>query len=276
MNKILVASIIALLLALNVHAQNIYDIESSKRFARFLFNSEEFTLAATEYERVVFLDSTDIEARYLLLKSYRKAKQFNKGLKRAESLNIDLAFSSAAVQKEYSFLLIKTGNFMKAQSFLNQPTSLASADKDFLSLSLMLMYGDYKGAGEFANNANLSNTYDMQGLKRLAGEAAALNFKSPGLGLAMSAFVPGLGKVYANAWKDGLLTFLFVGSAVFQAYRGFNKHGTNSGYGWVYAGLGTGFYLGNLYGSYKAVNKYNHNLKHDIYHRTEEVFDNMD
>ena len=42
-----------------------------------------------------------------------------------------------------------------------------------------------------------------------------------------------------------------------QSYAGFNKNGIESGYGWVFGTLATGFFIGNIYGSAKAANTRN-------------------
>lgn len=43
----------------------------------------------------------------------------------------------------------------------------------------------------------------------------------------------------------------------YQSYRGFSDKGSKSVIGWVYGGLTSVLYLGNLYGSGKAVKNYN-------------------
>jgi hypothetical protein len=269
-------TILFLLLPVLAYSQNLYNSVNSKKFANFLYNSQEYALAAAEFERISFLDSSDFQSGYMLLKSYRKSQQYNKGLRRAESFLATPEFLTSKLQNEYVFLLIKNGSYSKAGQFLGEKSKIPSGQKDFLQLSMLLMYGDYQKAGIVGGNIGESADVKTVGLKRLASEAALIEFKNPGLSLVLSGVVPGLGKVYAGQWKDGLISFLFIGAAVYQAYRGFDKKGTSSAYGWIYAGLGTGFYLGNLYGSYKAVNKYNHKQRHDIYHRTEKIFDSMD
>jgi hypothetical protein len=76
--------------------------------------------------------------------------------------------------------------------------------------------------------------------------------------------LPGSGKVYTGDWKDGLISFLFVGGTTIQAIRGYNKYGQNSGFFIIYGSIATSFYLGNLYGSFKSANKHNEKLRKQI------------
>jgi hypothetical protein len=52
---------------------------------------------------------------------------------------------------------------------------------------------------------------------------------------------------------------------IWQAYRGFSKSGKNSVYGWVFASLATGFYIGNIFGSHKSAKKYNKKIDDNLY-----------
>jgi hypothetical protein len=90
--------------------------------------------------------------------------------------------------------------------------------------------------------------------------------------MGISAIIPGSGKIYSGYWKDGLFSLLVVSVTGIQAYRGFQKNGKNSTYGWIYLTVGTGFYVGNIYGSGKAAHKRNKTLNHSIIHKIEDLF----
>jgi len=88
-------------------------------------------------------------------------------------------------------------------------------------------------------------------------KASQLKRKSPALAACMSGIIPGSCKWYAGERKDAVIGFISIGMMAYQAYRGFKKEGTSSVYGWISAGLGTGFYLGNIYGSARSAKRYN-------------------
>jgi TM2 domain-containing membrane protein YozV len=77
----------------------------------------------------------------------------------------------------------------------------------------------------------------------------ALPRKSPLLAGALSAVVPGLGRVYLGRWPDGLLSFLLVGTTGALAAQGFYDEGRGSVRGWILGGVAALLYAGNVYGS---------------------------
>jgi TM2 domain-containing membrane protein YozV len=77
----------------------------------------------------------------------------------------------------------------------------------------------------------------------------ALPRKSPLLAGALSAVVPGLGRVYLGRWPDGLLSFLLIGTTGTLAAQGFYEEGRGSVRGWILGGVAALLYAGNVYGS---------------------------
>ena len=73
--------------------------------------------------------------------------------------------------------------------------------------------------------------------------------KSPWLAGALSAVIPGLGRVYIGRWPDGLMSFLLVGLTAGFAAQGFYEDGRDSVRGWVLGSIGALLSLGNVYGS---------------------------
>ena len=66
---------------------------------------------------------------------------------------------------------------------------------------------------------------------------------------ALSAVIPGLGRVYLGRWPDGLLSFLLVGTTGALAAQGFYQEGRGSVRGWILGGVAALLYAGNVYGS---------------------------
>jgi TM2 domain-containing membrane protein YozV len=73
--------------------------------------------------------------------------------------------------------------------------------------------------------------------------------KSPLVAGALSALVPGLGRVYLGRWQDAILSFLLVGATSGLAAHGFVHDGTSSVRGWIMGSTAAVFYVGNVYGS---------------------------
>ena len=143
------------------------------------------------------------------------------------------------------------------------------------------MVAGLKPESNFRNNLDLTlrlisypdNALNLNGIKTDKVDAGLLNLyyessdikhRSPFLAGTFSTLIPGMGKAYSGRWKDGLIALVFIGGTGFQAYRGFDKKGVKSVYGWIMGSLCVGFYMGNIYGSAKAAKVFNTH-QHSIY-----------
>ncbi len=276
MNKLLLI-VFFLSLSFSFFAQNdIYSLQNSKSYADFLYRSMDYPNAAAEYERIVFLDTTDFVAKLRLIKSYNKIGDFsfarykiNNLFPKTEKMPVDIA-------RQYSIVLIRQNELDSARAFLLHYPAFHKNDKALFSLSIELFAQNWEEARRISEQSQSIDDLSFLQLSAIAKQTKDIKYKSPLLSSGMSMLVPGLGKVYSGYWKDGLFSLLFTGIAVWQSYRGFDKQGINSAYGWIYGGIALGFYSGNIYGSYKAANKYNETINHSIYHQLEEVYNNID
>lgn len=94
-------------------------------------------------------------------------------------------------------------------------------------------------------------------IRELLERGRSLSYKSPALAGALSAVVPGSGKLYAGRTHDALYSMALIGGTSWLAYRGFRDHGTASLSGWLFGTVGMVLYAGNVYGSVVAVRLYN-------------------
>ena len=84
-------------------------------------------------------------------------------------------------------------------------------------------------------------------------------YKSPTTASVLSAIVPGLGKIYADEIGDGVTAFVFTGLLTFLAYDNFKaEHNFRA---WIFTGLASWFYAGNIYGSAAAAQNYNAGIR---------------
>jgi hypothetical protein len=91
-------------------------------------------------------------------------------------------------------------------------------------------------------------TWRAEDLELLA-RARAVPRPSPWLAGALSAVVPGLGRVYIGRWEDGLMSLLLVGVPAAFSTNGFVHDGRGSVRGWILGSLAGVLYVGNVYGS---------------------------
>jgi len=100
-------------------------------------------------------------------------------------------------------------------------------------------------AGGAEGTAGLWQQQDRELIRRYQ----ALPRKSPWLAGAMSAVIPGLGRVYIGRWPDGLMSFLLVGLTAGLSAQGFHEDWRDSVRGWVLGSVAALLYVGNVYGS---------------------------
>jgi hypothetical protein len=255
-----------------VFAQNLYDYEHSKKYSQYLFDSKQYNLASEELERVLFYNPENDSLKYQLIRAYLLGNEFPLVTKRMDSLFPDRYTMPRIYALEYSKALVSLNLFYQAQTFINANNNLTENDKLYLNLNAELLDYKWDKAWKTFGDAKEKNVELDIRYTNLFARINTTRYKSPGLALALSAVVPGMGKVYTNNWKDGLFSFIFVGGAAFQAIRGYKTYGKNSGFFIAYTSIAATFYLGNLYGSFKAANKFNDKLRKQIHSEIRSVF----
>jgi uncharacterized membrane protein len=247
---------IAIFISLALFGQDtdLYSKENIEEYAKFLFNSNQYTYAAEEYERLVFMDRQNENYQVGLLRSYRFAGEYDKGIRAFDLLHDREVKPGFDLIREYSKINLMGGNIGNLNLLIMDPT----LDQDFrsnLDLTLRLIsHPEYVATLE-----GLDDNLLDKGLLDLYHESSTLKYKSRFLAGSLSAVVPGLGKVYTGRWKDAFVSLLFVAGTGFQAYRAFSEKGVESVYGWIMGTLSLGFYIGNIYGSAKSARLYNNN-----------------
>ena len=252
-------------------AQNLYDREHSQKYAEYLFSSRQHTLAAEEFERLVYFDRNNFSFKYYLIKSYRLSGDFNSGINRVYSFyGSSLDTMPHQMATEYMKLELLSDSLPVVRAFIQQNNRVLPVKKDVIQSCYLLLNGNYNQANLLAGDAAAKNPGFPGDLKILSEKAARIKFKSPVIAASFSAIIPGTGKFYTKNWADGVVSMLFVAANAWQAYRGFNEHGIKSTYGWTFASLSASFYIGNIFGAVKAAKRYNKNKRNEI---DNQVFD---
>jgi hypothetical protein len=252
-------------------AQDLYDREHSQKYAEYLFSSRQHTLAAEEFERLVYFDRNNFSFKYYLIKSYRLSGDFNSGINRIYSFyGSSLDTMPHQMATEYMKLELLSDSLSVVKAFIQQDNRVLPVKKDVIQSCYLLLNGNYNQANLLAGGAAAQNPGFPGDLKILSEKAARIKFKSPVIAASFSAIIPGTGKFYTKNWADGVVSMLFVVANAWQAYRGFNEHGIKSTYGWTFASLSASFYIGNIFGAVKAAKRYNKNKRNEI---DNQVFD---
>jgi len=268
-------SVIVFILILGVISctgQNLYDLKNSKSFASYLSRTKQYSLAAQEYERIVFLDPNDASARLSLIQSYRLSEQYPFALKRLNELHPKgISSLTETFTDEYIKLLFYNKNFDIASDVINISDKILPEKKSRYQMGLFILNNQWDEAYEYSINKTEIKDNKWNSLKSIATEHQSLKYKSPFLAASFSTIIPGSGKIYTSDWKDGLFALLFTGTSIWQSYRGFHKNGLKSAYGWIFGAIAIGYYGGNIYGSWKAAKIFNSNLDHELFHKAESI-----
>jgi len=232
--------------------------------------SRNYGLAAGEWERVLFLSPGDTAARLNLIRSYRLAGNPNEAWQKLINwhpqgpLGADLAVEGMQ-------LSLQQNNFSGFENILTRATGINQGRISDFRLGAWLMQDKWITRPAYPDLPYIVATARDSGLLQLYNQSLMVNRKSPGSAVALSVFIPGLGKIYSRDWKDGLMTLLFVATNVWQSYRGFAKNGIGSVTGWAFGTLAAGFYTANLFGSWKAAKDYNTHQTDLIRHEAERL-----
>ena len=270
----LILSCCILLASFNLPAQDLYNYENSLLFANYLFKTKQYDYAAREYERLVFMDSENHLLNLSLITTYEKGSHYAYGITRAEELYPDKSSMPKPFALVYTKLLLFNKSYNKARGFLSINTSLPSDEEILLNITVELYSNNWAEASNLYDVSSNKSSPLFKQYKSIIDETMNLKYKSPALATLMSAMIPGSGKFYTRDWKDGLMGFVFVAGSAWAAYRGFDKEGINSPYGWIFGSIAFGFYSGNLYGSYKSAKIYNLNLRKKIHTKVEDLYIN--
>ena len=230
------------LLSLGGSAQDLYDAEHTQRYANYLFKARDFQLAIPEYERLCFLDSSNMQARLRLVQAYRLSG--NAPLAQARLQSFFPRTPPTPFDGELVRLMLLNRQFDQSQELLKRMNHTDMTELLCLRLTGQLLNHQWDAAHSLLaapetvgllgpdNRAQFAPV--LTEYQRIIADAQNRKHRSQALSVALSVPVPGLGKVYSGAWKDGIASLAFVGVTAWQAYRGFNRSGKESVYGWVF------------------------------------------
>jgi len=265
----LIFSVLLVLLSIKAFSQDIYDKNNSLKYLRYLESIGQYELLYPEYERLIFMEPDNDSLKLGLLSSFQKAGLYEKGIERTEVFFPDRSLMPVSFSNKYIKLLILNKSYNKAIAFDTTITSLPATVKADYLITIYLLNGQWKQAQELNKKATVSQLFNpvLQDIQRV-------HCKSPLLASGMSLVLPGSGKLYCGKLRDGIMSFVLVSLLSWQSYVGFHKKGVESVYGWVSGAAAAGFYLGDVYGSYKAARYYNEDKNNEIIEKVRAVTTN--
>ncbi len=259
MTQKLILLLAFMLIVTPLQSQDLFDEENTLKYANYLYQRGNYQLAIPEYERLVYFDPARRIYKLQLLETYFRTQaydQIEQSIERWSPRKIEFPFSLYYLKAQ-----LKTQNFTKAQHILNDDNTFrfpANKRVAYQLVSYGLAGQWYKAAAVCQIKLPVTPEPSFQQYCTIVGQADAFNEKNRFLAAGLSTIVPGLGKVYTRDYVDAAVNFLFIGVTAFQAYRGFTNDDIREVQGWIYGGVALSFYLGNIYGSWKAADQYNY------------------
>ncbi len=239
------------------------------RFANHLFDTKDFGRAAAEYERYLFLyddapqnkDTTYFQLGecYRNLRQYRRAIEYYRIV--IDSNGSDDIEARASYATALCFVL--EGDARRANDYFTRQGESLEPSLCRLQVVNRLLQRDWPGASEALSRHQGADSADIA-LHVLVSEGLNRSTKSPFRAGLYSAVIPGAGKLYCRRRADALQSFSTCAICAWQAYSGFNRDGTKSVKGWIFASLGGVFYLGNIYGSVVAAGIFNEEVENRV------------
>ncbi|MEN9979775.1 MAG: hypothetical protein ABIK38_05455 [candidate division WOR-3 bacterium] len=237
-----------------------YSPERVRQFAEYLFDEGDYLRAAGEFERYMIMTGKTGDPN--LLYTIGRCYLLGNRLERARAYFIRI---SGELKQQADYEIAKSyhqeGKYRHSLEFISacnyQADSLYA-----LKIKNLLFLRKFREAYKLVQQRPTETQ-----LNQIVISAAHLPYRSQAAAGLLSAVFPGLGKVYAGRWADGLFSFLAVSFTGMQAYEGFRREGERSVKGWIYGTLCFGFYAGNIWGSLVAAKQYNRKIENEILNR---------
>jgi len=235
--------------------------DSSTEAGDELFVNEHFNLALMAYykELIVSRDSNIIVPKiakclYLLNKNEHLKKLYLKILTSA-SINEE---NKNKVRIILARSLLMENQIHKSIALLINATKFSEKNKDealyLLGINYLLME-DWEKAGEALKAIASDSRFYPKLENDLEETVNKLDRKSPWVAGIMSAVIPGSGYAYNGRYQTGIASLILNGLFIWVSVESFRNK--NYAIGSTSALLGTGWYIGNIIGSYNASIKFN-------------------
>lgn len=277
MNKSLLIFLLFSILLLQsssvLSSQIIIKSEEQFQFARQYLEKGEYLRAAWEFERFIHFFPADKDvpkARYLMGLCYLKGKKYESARKVLK--NVYKTHSNTSLAGKALFLI--------GESYYIQGVS-AEAERYFRMVVENYPLQELKNAAFYRLGwsrmgedrwQEASETFKMVeeksplyvnsqdlSIKSLKGET--LPRKDPTSAGILAAVLPGLGHVYGERYRDGMVAFLLNGLFIWAAVESFDQD--HDVLGGILTFLEVGWYSGNIYSAVNGAHKYNRKIRNE-------------
>lgn len=266
--------ILSLLPASVLSEQIIIDSDDQFQFAQQYMKREKYQQAIGEFERFIYFfpkDEKAPEVHYLIGECYLRGKEYESA--RKVLISVYRRYAGRPIAGKALFLI--------GESYYRQDVS-DEADRYFKKVIADYPYSELKNAALYRLGWSrmqaerwheASDTFHRVGKKSplYAGsldlsekslEGEQLPYKGPTAAGVLAGIVPGLGHVYCNRYKDGMVAFLLNGLFIWAAVESFEQG--HEVLGGIISFVELGWYTGNIYSAVNCAHKHNRKVRDDF------------
>ena len=234
-----------------VDSTNLFSAVNRLSFGNYLFKQKDYLRANEEFRAYLSNNPNDTAAFKIAFGNSQMGKSISalsefKSLSKSNSL-MDL--SRLYFVREN----LKTNNFDYFNNLKLDSSYPYNQNIQMMSNFSKLMQGS-KEIGEQNFLSPFPNTI-KNSVKKFYERSVNPNYKNATAAGVLSAIIPGSGKIYVGKTGDGITALLVTGLFTFLAVDNFKAdHKMRA---WIFTGLASAFYAGNIYGSVIAAQQYN-------------------
>lgn len=236
---------------------DLYNLENRIKFANYLYQQKDFLRAIDEY-KIILQQTENDTLRFRFANSFLKLNRYDEA-----SENFKTLFLSS-LSDEAKLFFFKS-NFLKNDFDLfrkNYSKEIYIPQKFRNEIERLYSITFFLSNEKLPPQENLLKPFDdslqtklyfFYQLKKNPPQ------KNPLQAAIFSSLIPGSGKIYTGEISDGIISFIATSLSLYLSINNFqHDHKTR---GWIFAGLTSFFYGGNVYGSYVSAKKFNENSK---------------
>lgn len=243
-------------------AQQLFSTENRLKFGESLFSDKDYLRAIDEFTEVLKKNDNDT-IRFKIAESLYRIGRFEES-----AVNFKSLFFSRTLEDNSKLFYFKTLFFMQkySQVIENSKTELYRSERYNSEINALTSVSQiYSNNFVNADTAQLFEPFPESVHSILSNfymRAKHPRLKSKTTAGLYSAFIPGAGKIYTGEVSDGITTFITTGLLTYLAVSNFNaKHEFR---GWLFTGLASLFYAGNIYGAAASASIYNAQVRYNL------------
>lgn len=246
--------VFAILSEFSFSQTNLFDYENRLKFAKNLFQEEDYIRSFDEFIELSKISSNDSLKLWAAI-SLRKMERFTES-----EIYLETLFGFSNLEDEakieffqLKFLIEKADEFQK-----NYENKEIHPEKYRLELLRLKYFSHLFLDGKLPDSTSFINSFQQENqpeIAKLYNERKSRIEKNSQRAAIYSALAPGLGKIYTENYSDAITSFIFT--SIFYGLSTYNLSNDSVWKGIIFAGIGAYFHASSIYGSAVAAQHFN-------------------